>query len=288
MHDADDERRLFRRRSRRSSRRTRLTCSRRSRRSPSTTGVELPALGFGVFQTPPDVTQAAVEEALRIGYRMVDTAASYGNERRGRRGDRRERHRAVRAVPPDEGLGHQLQLRRRPPRLRREHPQARRRHDRPVPPAPAVAAGLRHRRSTPTGRSSDSSPTGACARSACRTSASPHLERFLPAGRRSCRRSTRSRSTPTTASRRSALVTPSLASRPRRGRRSAASTCIAPARIRGTRSRDPVVTGDRRGARQDAGARCCCAGTSTAVGRRSRSRCGRSGSPRTSTCSTSR
>jgi diketogulonate reductase-like aldo/keto reductase len=44
-------------------------------------GVELPALGFGVFQTPPDVTQAATEEALRIGYRLIDTAASYLNER---------------------------------------------------------------------------------------------------------------------------------------------------------------------------------------------------------------
>lgn len=43
-------------------------------------GVDLPALGFGVFQTPPDVTQASVEEALRVGYRMVDTAASYLNE----------------------------------------------------------------------------------------------------------------------------------------------------------------------------------------------------------------
>lgn len=43
-------------------------------------GIELPALGFGVFQTPPDVTQAAVEEALRVGYRMIDTAASYLNE----------------------------------------------------------------------------------------------------------------------------------------------------------------------------------------------------------------
>jgi diketogulonate reductase-like aldo/keto reductase len=43
-------------------------------------GVDLPALGFGVFQTPPDVTQAAVEEALRVGYRMIDTAASYLNE----------------------------------------------------------------------------------------------------------------------------------------------------------------------------------------------------------------
>lgn len=44
-------------------------------------GIELPALGFGVFQTPADVTQAAVEEALRVGYRMIDTAASYLNER---------------------------------------------------------------------------------------------------------------------------------------------------------------------------------------------------------------
>lgn len=44
-------------------------------------GVDLPALGFGVYQTPPEATQAAVEEALRIGYRMVDTAAAYGNER---------------------------------------------------------------------------------------------------------------------------------------------------------------------------------------------------------------
>jgi diketogulonate reductase-like aldo/keto reductase len=44
-------------------------------------GVQLPALGFGVFQTPPHVTQAAVEEALRVGYRMIDTAASYLNER---------------------------------------------------------------------------------------------------------------------------------------------------------------------------------------------------------------
>ncbi|MBI3748970.1 MAG: aldo/keto reductase [Chloroflexi bacterium] len=43
-------------------------------------GVELPVLGFGVFQTPPEATQAAVEEALRIGYRMVDTAAAYLNE----------------------------------------------------------------------------------------------------------------------------------------------------------------------------------------------------------------
>ncbi len=44
-------------------------------------GVDLPLLGLGVFQTPPDVTADAVAEALRTGYRHVDTAASYGNER---------------------------------------------------------------------------------------------------------------------------------------------------------------------------------------------------------------
>jgi diketogulonate reductase-like aldo/keto reductase len=44
-------------------------------------GVEMPALGFGVFQTPPDETRAAVETALSTGYRHIDTAAAYGNER---------------------------------------------------------------------------------------------------------------------------------------------------------------------------------------------------------------
>ncbi|MGW5382190.1 aldo/keto reductase [Nocardia sp. NPDC003963] len=44
-------------------------------------GVEMPALGFGVYQTPPDETVAAVESALATGYRHIDTAAVYGNER---------------------------------------------------------------------------------------------------------------------------------------------------------------------------------------------------------------
>lgn len=44
-------------------------------------GIEIPALGFGVFQTPPEETASSVSEALRIGYRLIDTAASYGNER---------------------------------------------------------------------------------------------------------------------------------------------------------------------------------------------------------------
>ncbi|GAB3837994.1 aldo/keto reductase [Dactylosporangium cerinum] len=44
-------------------------------------GVELPAIGFGVFQTPPDETLAAVDAALAAGYRHIDTAAAYNNER---------------------------------------------------------------------------------------------------------------------------------------------------------------------------------------------------------------
>jgi diketogulonate reductase-like aldo/keto reductase len=44
-------------------------------------GVEIPAIGFGVFQTPPDETRDAVQAALSAGYRHIDTAAAYGNER---------------------------------------------------------------------------------------------------------------------------------------------------------------------------------------------------------------
>jgi 2,5-diketo-D-gluconate reductase A len=44
-------------------------------------GVELPPIGYGVFQTPPQETIATVQEALRVGYRHIDTAAAYGNER---------------------------------------------------------------------------------------------------------------------------------------------------------------------------------------------------------------
>jgi 2,5-diketo-D-gluconate reductase A len=44
-------------------------------------GVEMPALGFGVFQTPPEQTIEAVRTALATGYGHIDTAAAYGNER---------------------------------------------------------------------------------------------------------------------------------------------------------------------------------------------------------------
>ncbi len=44
-------------------------------------GVQLPTLGLGVFQTPPDGTVACRRAALDLGYRHIDTAAAYGNER---------------------------------------------------------------------------------------------------------------------------------------------------------------------------------------------------------------
>ncbi|MEV6909951.1 aldo/keto reductase [Amycolatopsis sp. NPDC051071] len=43
-------------------------------------GVEMPQLGFGVFQVPDDETTAAVKTALDAGYRSIDTATIYGNE----------------------------------------------------------------------------------------------------------------------------------------------------------------------------------------------------------------
>ncbi|GAA1732128.1 aldo/keto reductase [Microbacterium paludicola] len=52
-------------------------------------GVQLPAIGLGVFQTPPDETTSAVESALTTGYRHIDTAAAYGNEREVGEGIRR-------------------------------------------------------------------------------------------------------------------------------------------------------------------------------------------------------
>ncbi|MBB4660967.1 aldo/keto reductase [Conexibacter arvalis] len=48
---------------------------------PLNDGTSIPQLGFGVFQIPPAETAKAVAEALRLGYRHIDTAAAYGNER---------------------------------------------------------------------------------------------------------------------------------------------------------------------------------------------------------------
>jgi 2,5-diketo-D-gluconate reductase A len=44
-------------------------------------GNAIPSVGLGVFQTPPKATEQAVSAALGAGYRHIDTAAAYGNER---------------------------------------------------------------------------------------------------------------------------------------------------------------------------------------------------------------
>ena len=44
-------------------------------------GVEMPILGYGTYQTPARITQRCVEEALEVGYRSIDTAQCYGNEK---------------------------------------------------------------------------------------------------------------------------------------------------------------------------------------------------------------
>jgi diketogulonate reductase-like aldo/keto reductase len=52
-------------------------------------GVEMPALGLGVFQSQPAETVGAVESAIEDGYRLIDTAAAYMNEQEVGEGVRR-------------------------------------------------------------------------------------------------------------------------------------------------------------------------------------------------------
>src|SRR6476659_4398898 len=52
-------------------------------------GVQMPAIGLGVFQSSPEDTVTAVESAIAEGYRLIDTAASYFNERQVGEGLRR-------------------------------------------------------------------------------------------------------------------------------------------------------------------------------------------------------
>lgn len=44
-------------------------------------GIMMPSIGYGVFQIPREETEKAVSEALEAGYRMVDTASAYFNEK---------------------------------------------------------------------------------------------------------------------------------------------------------------------------------------------------------------
>ena len=64
-------------------------------------GVEMPLIGLGVFQTPPDETRSAVAAALGTGYRHIDTAAAYGNEREVGEAVRASKSRSHRVVTTD-------------------------------------------------------------------------------------------------------------------------------------------------------------------------------------------
>ena len=47
---------------------------------PLNTGARIPAIGLGTWQSPPNQVRHAVCDALKIGYRHIDTALAYGNE----------------------------------------------------------------------------------------------------------------------------------------------------------------------------------------------------------------
>ncbi|KAH3666573.1 hypothetical protein WICMUC_005642 [Wickerhamomyces mucosus] len=49
-------------------------------------GKTIPVSGFGLYQTPPDVTTKLTYEALKVGYRHIDSAKIYGNEAEGAQG----------------------------------------------------------------------------------------------------------------------------------------------------------------------------------------------------------
>jgi diketogulonate reductase-like aldo/keto reductase len=191
-------------------------------------GVTIPALGLGVFQSPPEETTAAVETALRGCYRLIDTAAAYDNESEVGEGIRRS------GVPRDEifvatklwisdygydsaPVGFEASLR----RLGLDHVDLYLLHQ-PVPTHFEDTVGAYEAAETflADGRArAIGSRTSARSTSATWSSAPT-----------SCRRSTRSSCTRTSRSLRCARSTPSWASSRRPGRRSAgsSSTCPAP------------------------------------------------------------
>ena len=105
--------------------------------------VTLPALGLGVFQTPPDETRDAVTAALDAGYRHIDTAAAYGNERQVGEAiaasgvDRSEVFVETKIWISDYGYDQTLHG------FEKSRSQAGHRPDRPADPAPGPAIGVR-------------------------------------------------------------------------------------------------------------------------------------------------
>ena len=134
-------------------------------------GVEIPQLGFGVFQVPPEETQEVVEEALAAGYRHIDTAAAYRNEAGvgaaiAASGLRREEvFVTTKLWNSEQGYDSTLARLREEPRAARPRPR------RPLPD-PLAGARRRTATSTPGAPSNGSRRKAAPARSASPTSAS--------------------------------------------------------------------------------------------------------------------
>ena len=84
-----------------------------------TQGISLPRLGLGTFRMQGDVCRAAVESALGLGYRHIDTAEMYGNEEAIGAAHRRIRRPARRSACHDQSLERKSRTRRDPPSLRR-------------------------------------------------------------------------------------------------------------------------------------------------------------------------
>ena len=73
-------------------------------------GVEMPSIGLGVFQTPPEETRSAVAAALGTGYRHIDTAAAYGNEREVGEAVHASEGRSCGGLPRDQDLDQRLRI----------------------------------------------------------------------------------------------------------------------------------------------------------------------------------
>ena len=81
-------------------------------------GNHIPQLGFGVFQIAPERTAVAVKAALEIGYRHIDTAEMYGNEREVGQGIHDVRTGPRRCLHHEQAQQRLPQARRCAPRLR--------------------------------------------------------------------------------------------------------------------------------------------------------------------------
>ena len=190
--------------------------------------VTMPALGLGVFQSPREQTVTAVEAALRDGYRLIDTAAAYDNEREVGEGirrsgvDRDEIFVSTKLWMSDYGydaaqVGFDASLR----RLGLDHVDLYLLHQ-PVPTHFEDTIGAYKAAETFLAE-------GRARAIGVSNFGIEHLRGWSTA-RTSCRRSTRSSCTRTSRSLLSATSTPSWASPPRPGRRLVAcsSTCPAP------------------------------------------------------------